>query len=614
MEPQCKQLYFDPDKHPEDTLKAFNEFTELFDLRYDAQFPDPPKVSMEAAIQRWKVENQTDDVPDPKPTLQQFDQIREAWRSKDRVAKFLGMYSSSRFISDWRAAEPGEALRKAANWNIFLTKVQSYYKPTENLTLKNFHFRELLQEPHETFTGFCNRVDKEAKHCAFKCASADCTAESTAIRDQIVIGTHHNEIREEALKKSWDLPTLRKEGMKIESATRSGAEIAGENTINRVGKYAFTKLKSGSNNDKDNKSTTTPRAGTQKGVDCFRCGNHVKGSIQEHMKQCPARNIRCDKCKKMGHYGRICKSTVNALAKVENEDEKEAYTINLFPINVEGKGCYNCGEHIEGSVPDHKKHCPAKNSRCNKCKRVGHLERVCRYVTKNDPDSKEESKDDGEAYTINLFAVKSSLAQKVDFKIQVVVNNRLATVIADTGALISVCGTDTAEQWGILDRMAPSRVKIKPYNSTPIKVLGEARCAVSFGSSSIPVMWHIVEGSCEPILAGLSAVQLGIIQFNATPDTFQPVLMLGNSKAQDIQDCLVKYPENFTGIGKLKNHTVKLRHEGKDVKPIHVPPRSMQYHLKDRANQVIMEMIEQDVIEEHPRTNRLYGCGCLTLF
>lgn len=35
-------------------------------------------------------------------------------------------------------------------------------------------------------------------------------------------GLRDNEIRKEAIKKSWDLGTLRTQGMKTESATRSG--------------------------------------------------------------------------------------------------------------------------------------------------------------------------------------------------------------------------------------------------------------------------------------------------------------------------------------------------------------------------------------------------------
>ena len=69
-EPRSNQVFFDPDQHPEDTLKAFEDFIRVFQLRYEAQYPDPPKVSLEAALQRWTVANATDKVPDPKPSVE----------------------------------------------------------------------------------------------------------------------------------------------------------------------------------------------------------------------------------------------------------------------------------------------------------------------------------------------------------------------------------------------------------------------------------------------------------------------------------------------------------------------------------------------------------------
>ena len=137
---------------------------------------------------------------------------------------------------------------------------------------------------------------------------------------------------------------------------------------------------------------------------------------------------------------------------------------------------------------------------------------------------------------------------------------------------------------GLLDRMVPSRKKIKPYNSEPIKVHGEARCSVSFGSSSIPVVWHFISGSCEPILSGNASLQLGILQFNSKPDTFHPVLMIDSEckRKDNVQDILAQYPENFQGLGKLKNHQVRL-HVDETVKPVCVPPRPLLYHLRDKA-------------------------------
>ena len=95
-EPQSLQsIIFDPDKHPEDTLKAINEFIQVFDLRYNAQFPDPPKVSLDASIERWKVANTSTETPTPKPNIEQYDNLRNEWRSNDHVAKVLGMFSTN---------------------------------------------------------------------------------------------------------------------------------------------------------------------------------------------------------------------------------------------------------------------------------------------------------------------------------------------------------------------------------------------------------------------------------------------------------------------------------------------------------------------------------------
>ena len=153
-------LFFDPDLHPDDTLNSFIDFVQDFEHRYDAAYPDPPKVSLDAAISRWKISNDN-----AVPTLEQYDSIVDGWKGKDMVAKFLGIYSSRRLRSDWVVAEPDEDVRKKATWKEFVTKLEEYYKPTQNLPLKNFQFRSLSQEKDETFTAFCNRVERDSKHC-----------------------------------------------------------------------------------------------------------------------------------------------------------------------------------------------------------------------------------------------------------------------------------------------------------------------------------------------------------------------------------------------------------------------------------------------------------------
>ena len=61
-EPQSSNLlFFDP----ENTLKAFNEYMELFELRYNSQFLDQPKMLLDSALKRWKIVNATEQNPNP---------------------------------------------------------------------------------------------------------------------------------------------------------------------------------------------------------------------------------------------------------------------------------------------------------------------------------------------------------------------------------------------------------------------------------------------------------------------------------------------------------------------------------------------------------------------
>jgi len=155
-----------------------------------------------------------------------------------------------------------------------------------------------------------------------------------------------------------------------------------------------------------------------------------------------------------------------------------------------------------------------------------------------------------------------------------------------------------AKKWNLLDKLFPTL-----YNSEAIAVYRIARCSVSFGNTSIPGEWHVISGSCEPILSGNNALQLGIIKFTATLNVFHPLCMIEQQTTVNrkdlLQSLLAKYLENFNGLGKLQNHYVKL-HTNPEVKPVTVPPRSVPCHLKERVDKAIDEIIKQDVIEEHP--------------
>ena len=97
-----QNLQFNPNWFPHDTLKAFNEFIEQYEFRYEAQYPEPPKHAIDACITKWT----TTTKKEPAHTDVEF--IRKTWISKDKVKKILWFFATTRLIHDWKAAEPNE--------------------------------------------------------------------------------------------------------------------------------------------------------------------------------------------------------------------------------------------------------------------------------------------------------------------------------------------------------------------------------------------------------------------------------------------------------------------------------------------------------------------------
>ena len=73
-------------------------------------------ISLEAAIEWWKITAATTENASQKPSLEQFDEICEQTKSRKKVSKFLVMYSSNRLYTDWCMAARKEKTRQNAHW------------------------------------------------------------------------------------------------------------------------------------------------------------------------------------------------------------------------------------------------------------------------------------------------------------------------------------------------------------------------------------------------------------------------------------------------------------------------------------------------------------------
>ena len=153
------------------------------------------------------------------------------WIHKDMAANFLGIFSLAITFDDRQKAIPDERDRKKTSSKKFIEAVETYYKPTENLNLKNQHFCSVTQENNESFASFCNRVKKKPNIVIFKSTHKESASEIIAVRDQVIRNINKN-IKKK--KRSFEELLIFTEKL-IESSMHGILELSGEAPIKKIG-------------------------------------------------------------------------------------------------------------------------------------------------------------------------------------------------------------------------------------------------------------------------------------------------------------------------------------------------------------------------------------------
>ena len=145
------------------------------------------------------------------------------------------------------------------------------------------NFRRRTQQPGEPFDDFLVALRELAKTCKF-CSDA-CTQKN--IRDQIIEGLIDGDTVEDLLKeKELTLATTISKCRSLEAAKRQRAEMSGA-TPETIMSIRKTRM--------DPSSTKV----------CPGCGGNFH---QGGRRQCPAYNLTCHLCQRMGHLARVCRS------------------------------------------------------------------------------------------------------------------------------------------------------------------------------------------------------------------------------------------------------------------------------------------------------------------
>ena len=401
----------------------------------------------------------------------------------------------------------------------------------------------------------------EADQCDFKCASANCTVQSTLVQDQIIIGRKNDEIRKNALKNQWGLDDLIKNGRALEAAPYGANQIKQEQdpvSVSRIakpGKYSRKAQGKWDNTPKYNNKPTQPVKSDQK--TCTTCSNKkCRGG-----KNCVAYDRECFDCGKTGHF----RGAAACSKKAQSRASRRVQTKLKQPSE---------SSDDEQSIPESTESDSESDSG-----RTVMTRPVAQHVTR-----------------IRRMRRKVKHIRKTSkapwYEVEVVINGEITKAYADTGADISVISKSHAKKLGL--QLCKTEMSIKPYGS---KAVGSRQCyidTIMYGDNVANACVYVVKQEVEFLLSGMICEELRIIEFN--PLAVRHTLADASPHKTRLA---AAYPKLFADkVGRLKDYQVKF-YINESVQPVAERRRPAPFHLRTKVNRELEKLKAEGIIEEH---------------
>ena len=167
-------------------------------------------------------------------------------------------------------------------------------------------------------------------------------------------------------------------------------------------------------------------------------------------------------------------------------------------------------------------------------------------------------------------------------------------MIIDSRASTDITDKQTWE-WQKRNKMkcksARSEKKLYAYASqTPLDVIGTFSYEVSTGRNTINAEFCVINGKGYPLLGRDTATSLGVLKIEID-------IAAVNTGSQSIGEVLQeKFPEVFSGVGKLKDRVVQLHIDPK-VKPVAQVIRRTPFSLRSKVEEKVQELINLAIIK-----------------
>ena len=273
--------------------------------------------------------------------------------------------------------------------------------------------------------------------------------------------------------------------------------------------------------------------------------------------------------------------------------------------------CQKCGREKHSNDV-----CPARNSTCHTCDKIGHWTEMCynkgkfknnkkqknkSYAFKNNPNKVHALK------VSDIRTVKENKTPKVNIEINFNQKIKILEAIPDTGAEITVCGMNTMKKLGIKrkDLDVSKTRKMTAANGTEIEYLGEKSLSVKINQVSTTETFAVCKNQYDILLSWKLCRNLKLIPNNFPKQIEDNSVKVVTNKedltAKQLKTYLLnEYHDVFnqTSSLKLMNGEPMKIHLNEDAKPFAIyTARQIPHAYKDEVKETLDKMVKDKIIE-----------------
>ena len=228
--------------------------------------------------------------------------------------------------------------------------------------------------------------------------------------------------------------------------------------------------------------------------------------------------------------------------------------------------------------------CPAKDAICNKCKKKGHFQNVCRssaFSAKKVYELEEDEEQEEGDEVLFLGEVQTTGS---GWTAQLGINGRNIRFKLDTGAAVTVIGAHTS--WLKDQKLVKPQQTLRGPGNIQIPVIGMFQANLSYRQRKVTEPIYVIPDQACPLLSRKACVALGLItRTDKEIDEITP----------QHADFISEFPSLFNGLGKVKTEIhIALQ---PDAQPHCLyTPRKIPYPLVPKVKQELDSMLQQGVI------------------